>query len=216
MWPVYEGMTIMSNKYIRIRAALVVAVFTLLAVMPVEQAWGGKLPVPTVISFTPQSGKFPDFVTITGTGFTGATQVTIGGVPSAKIFVDSDTQIRALVRSLAHTGPIVVSTPAGSAASTQAFTVTWTANESIQPPTISSFTPTSGQFPNWVTITGTNFNGATQVTIGGVPSAEIKVDSPTQVRALVRSLANSGAITLTTMGGTAISSAVFTVTKKFD
>lgn len=53
--------------------------------------------------------------------------------------------------------------------------------------------------------------GATQVTIGGVPSSKITVDSPTQITALVRSIADTGPITVTTMRGTA----VFTVTKHY-
>jgi len=172
---------------------------------------------PTITSFSPTSGKFPDFVTIAGTGFTGATEVTIGGVPSAKITVVSATEIRALVRSLARTGKITVTTPAGTVTSTNVFAVTWTANEPTWvAPTIASFTPTSGKFPDWVTIAGTNFKGATQVTIGGIPCAQIAVDSPTQVRAQVRSNANTGQIVISTPAGTATSSGTFTVTKRFD
>ncbi len=173
-------------------------------------------PAPTITSFSPTSGKFPDFVTITGTNFTGATQVSINGVPSAKITVVSPTEIKALVRSLAMTGPITVTTLSGTITSSATFTVTWTANEGTAgPPTITSFTPTSGKFPDMVTITGTNFTGATQVTIGGIPSAKITVDSPTQITALVRSIAYTGPITVTTMRGTATSAASFTVTKHY-
>ena len=172
--------------------------------------------LPTVTSFSPNSGKFPDFMTINGTNFTGATQVTIGGIPSAKITIVSPTEIKALVRSLAKTGIVSVTTPAGTASSTAVFTVTWTANEGPDaPPTITSFTPTSGKFPDMVTITGTNFTGASQVTIGGVPSAKITVDSPTQITALVRSIAYTGPITVTTMRGTATSAETFTVTKRY-
>ena len=82
-------------------------------------------------------------------------------------------------------------------------------------PTITSFSPTSGKFPDLVTITGTGFSGATQVTIGGVPSAKITVVSTTQITALVRSIAaDTGPITVTTMRGTATSAGVFAVTKR--
>jgi cyanophycinase-like exopeptidase len=175
---------------------------------------------PTVTSFTPTSGHFPDIVTITGTNFTGATQVTIGGVPSAVIKVVSATEIQALVRSLAHTGHIVVTTPSGTAESTDAFTVTQMPGTQptapAGPPSITSFTPTSGKFPDIVTITGVNFTGATQVAINGTPSAWVKVVSATEIQALVRSLAHSGHITVTTPAGTAVSQDIFTVTKTYD
>jgi len=171
---------------------------------------------PTVTSFNPTSGKFPDFVTITGTNFTGATQVTIGGIPSAKITVVSSTEIKALVRSLAKTGVITVTGPGGTGASSTVFTVTWSANENVSPPTIAYFTPDSGKFPDFITISGTNFTKSATVSIGGVPSAQVLFDSPTQIRALVRSTAYTGPITVTTMGGTATSKTTFTVTKRYD
>ena len=198
-------------------SVLLFAALTLAGLAQPRQAQASEpaAAAPTVTSFSPTSGKFPDFVTITGTNFTGATQVAIDGIPSAKITVVSPTEIKALVRSLAKTGPITVTTPSGTASSASDFTVTWTANEGGNPPTITSFTPTSGKFPDMVTITGTDFTGASQVTIGGVPSAKITVDSPTQITALVRSIAYTGPITVTTMRGTATSTATFTVTKHY-
>ena len=193
-------------------------VFTVTPMPGVPAEAPGALPM--ITSFTPTSGHFPNIVTITGANFTGAKQVTIGGVPSAQIKVVSPTQIQALVRSLAHTGPIGVTTPAGTTVSKDVFTVTAMPGSQpaapAGPPTITSFTPTSGKFPDIVTITGTNFTGATQVAIGGTPSAQIKVVSPTQIQALVRSLAHSGHITVTTPAGTAESKDVFTVTKTYD
>src|SRR5436305_2000111 len=50
------------------------------------------------------------------------------------------------------------------------------------PPTISGFTPTSGQPGTSVTITGTNLSGATGVTFGGA-SASFSVDSSIRITA---------------------------------
>jgi len=59
-------------------------------------------------------------ITITGSGFTGATSVTIGGTAATGVVVDSPTQIRALTPSngTAANQPVVVTTPSGSSSGT--------------------------------------------------------------------------------------------------
>lgn len=80
------------------------------------------------------------------------------------------------------------------------------------PPTISSFTPTSGCASTGATtvITGTNFTGATGVTIGGTAAASFVVNSATQITATVGA-GTTGTIAVTTGGGTATSAGTFTV-----
>ena len=80
------------------------------------------------------------------------------------------------------------------------------------PPTITTFTPTSGPVGTVVTITGTNFTGATQVRFGGISAVTFNVDSPTQITATVPAGAVTGVVSVTTPGGTANSASNFTVT----
>ncbi|WP_218082032.1 IPT/TIG domain-containing protein [Anthocerotibacter panamensis] len=80
-----------------------------------------------------------------------------------------------------------------------------------QAPTITSFSPTSGPVNRVVTITGTNFTGATTVAFGGV-AAPFQVDSDTQIRTRVPAGAVTGKIRVATPNGRVTSDARFTVT----
>ncbi len=78
---------------------------------------------PSITSFAPASGKVGDTVVVTGTNLTGATVVRFGGTAAPTFTVDSATQITATVPAGAHTGPIAVTAPGGSATSAANFAV---------------------------------------------------------------------------------------------
>lgn len=158
-------------------------------------------PTPTVTSFQPPGGTVGKSVTITGSGFTGATAVTFDGV-AASFTVTSDTSITATVPNGALTGPIAVTTPGGTATSATNFLVR---------PKITSFTPTSGPVGTQVHISGSAFTGATQVTFNGL-SASFTVLSYSKISATVPVGATTGPIGVATNGGTGKSKRNFTVT----
>ena len=160
---------------------------------------------PTITSFTPTSGPVGTSVAITGTNLCGATQVVFNTQPVITYSVTSETSITATVPTGATTGPIRVTTPGFSQVSSAAnFTV-------AAVPTITSFTPTSGQVGTSVTITGTNLTGVTSVKFNGV-TATFSTSTATSVTATVPTAATTGTISVTTAGGTATSIAIFTVT----
>src|SRR5438093_234326 len=78
---------------------------------------------PTITTFTPESGPVGTSVTIGGTNFMGATAVTFNG-SAASFTVTSDTAIQTTVPAGATTGPLSVTTPAGTALSASNFTLT--------------------------------------------------------------------------------------------
>ena len=80
------------------------------------------------------------------------------------------------------------------------------------PPIITSFSPSSACFNSGstVTIIGTNFTGATDVSFNG-SSATFSVDSSTKITATLPNGATTGKITVTTPIGTGTSATNFTV-----
>ncbi|SHN22025.1 IPT/TIG domain-containing protein, partial [Flavobacterium xinjiangense] len=72
-----------------------------------------------------------------------------------------------------------------------------------QVPTITSFSPASAKGGATVTITGTNFTGATSVKFGTEAAASFTVVNSTTITAIVSSSGQSGQISVTTTNGTA-------------
>ena len=79
-----------------------------------------------------------------------------------------------------------------------------------QAPTITSFSPDSGAVGTLVTITGTNLSSPTALTIGGVAAVKIS-STATSLVGMVMPGAATGAVAVTTAGGTATSTDSFTV-----
>jgi hypothetical protein len=162
--------------------------------------------VPVVTSVSPSIGGTAGgaSVTIGGTNLNGATAVSFGGV-AATINTDSASSITAT--SPAHgsgTVDVTVTTPIGTSATSAADHFTYFA-----PPIVAAVSPTSGTTFGGTTviITGTNLNGATAVSFGGV-AATINTDSASSITATAPAH-NVGVVdvTVTTPGGTSPASA---------
>ncbi len=71
------------------------------------------------------------------------------------------------------------------------------------PPSITSFSPTSGEIDREINITGTNFTGTTAVSFGGVPAKSFTVVNDNAISAIV-GVGASGDIAITTPNGVAM------------
>ena len=151
--------------------------------------------------FAPIFGPTGTSVTIAGTTFTGATAVSFNGV--AATFTEGPPgTITTTVPAGATTGPITITLPGGPLVTNTRFTVT---------PAMSSFAPANGPIGTSVTITGTNFTGATAVSFGGT-AATFTLGNAGTITAAVPFGASTGTIVVTTLDGTTTSATNFTVT----
>lgn len=135
------------------------------------------LPAAVLTSMTPTEGPESGgtLVTLTGTGFTNATDVTFDGISATDVTVVSDTEITAV--SPAHvpsTVGVIVLSPGGDSAPAE-FTY-------LELPTAEALTPDNGPEVGGttVTITGSGFTDATLVTIDGV-SVPFVIESDTEI-----------------------------------
>jgi uncharacterized repeat protein (TIGR03803 family) len=149
------------------------------------------------------SGKVGAAVIILGNNLTGTTNVSFNGT-TATFTVASGTEIKTTVPAGATTGTVEVTTPKGTLKSNVIFRVT---------PQITNFTPPSGKVGTPVTINGVSLTQTKNVTFGGVIATTFNVNSDIQVTANVPTGAKTGHIAITTLGGTVVSSGIFTVTQ---
>ncbi|MBI1916709.1 MAG: IPT/TIG domain-containing protein [Planctomycetes bacterium] len=162
---------------------------------------------PTITGLSSTSGPTGGggTITITGTGFTGASRVAFGDIDAA-FTVASSTSITATVPpAVAGAVTVSVQTPGGVSAggSSAIYTYNGTA------PTVTALSvnrrPLAGG--TQVVISGTNLNGATGVVFGSVAATEFNIDSATQITATAPA-GTSGTInvTVTTPYGTSSTS----------
>lgn len=157
---------------------------------------------PALTSFTPSSGVGGAEVTLNGSNFTGATNVTFNGVAAAFTLVSSN-RVTATVPATATTGFIEVSTPGGVARSASAFNVL---------PVVAGFEPVSAARGAAIEILGSGLTGVQSVTFAEGASAGFTALTPNRLRAVVPATAFSGPVTVRTAAGTAISPGPFFVT----
>lgn len=160
--------------------------------------------VPTIISFTPETGGTGTTVIIKGTNFIGTTSVSFGGNTASSFIVNSANTITAVVGTVV-TGSVSVSvtTPNGVASLPGFYTG----------PTITSFTPASGSVGTTVTIFGTHFSTTpvNNIVHFGAGKATVSAATSTSLTVVVHAGATFEPITITTNNLTGFSNKPFTV-----
>src|SRR5207237_9949359 len=116
-------------------------------------------------------------ITLTGTGFSGAVQVSFGGATTDLFTVVSDSVIEVRVPPIAFDGPITVTTPGGVATSSASFTVT------ASPAPVVSFSTAQAPGNTQLTISGTGLAGTSKVLFNDIP-AQFSVISDSVITAV--------------------------------
>lgn len=147
---------------------------------------------PVITSFTPASGIKGTAVTIRGENFTGTTSVKFGNIPASSFTIDSATGITAIIAE-GESGDVSVTNSYGTATKPGFI---------FNGPIIYSFSPMVANTGSTITITGTNFTGATQVSFGATPAASFTVVSATTITAIVGA-GSGGSVAITTPNGIA-------------
>jgi uncharacterized repeat protein (TIGR01451 family) len=154
---------------------------------------------PVITGFSPSNSPAGSIIKISGTNFIDASAVSFNGSPALAFWVTNNNTIGAVIPAGLATGPISVTTPAGTATSSGRF---------YGPLGITGFTPTSGLPGTNVTVFGSNFLGVNFVLFGEVP-AVFTATNNTFLTAIVPPGAETGPITVGGPGGTNVSTANF-------
>jgi len=162
-----------------------------------------------ITAFYPETGAAASTVTITGSGFSAvATNNTVqfNGV-AASVTAATATQLTVTVPAGATTGTISVTDANGTVTSTRVFTV-GVGNT----PVIASFTPNLGNPGATVTITGQNFQTTPSDNLVAFNTGNVATIATASVTSLATSVPSAGAsgkLTVSTVYGTATSTADF-------
>jgi hypothetical protein len=163
----------------------------------------GFTPAPRVVGVSVGTGPATGgtAVTITGTGFTGATGVAFGATPAASFTVESDTVISAVSPAApAGTVDVTVSSAGGPSATAPDDLFSFVAL-----PTVTGLSPAAGPLEggNQVTITGTGLTPVTEVDFGD-QAAAFTVEGDTQITATAPAgeSPDTERVSVTSVGGT--------------
>lgn len=147
-----------------------------------------RLPAATITSFTPTAAHTGETITIHGESLSNTRSVSFGGTAAASFKIIDANTVTAVVGNGA-TGDVTV-----NISSLPGFSF-------IPPPAITGFTPTSATTGDTLTIAGTNLSDVTEVSIGGIPALSFKIESSTNIKAVVLS-GSSGIISVRSKFGT--------------
>jgi hypothetical protein len=176
------------------------------AVQNVSITAGTPPPAATVSGVSPTSGPAAGgtSVIISGSNFTGASEVDFGSNPAPSFTVNSAGSIAATSPFGTGTVDVTIITPGGTSTTNVNDEFTYTG--STPRPTVTGLNPSGGAAAGGtsVMITGTSLTGASAVTFGTTPATNFTVNNPTTITATSPAGSGTVDVTVTTPGGASL------------
>jgi hypothetical protein len=154
---------------------------------------------PSIKEFSPRVGPTGTSIRIEGADL-GSTRVVLVNNHPAPFTITDDKTVVALVSPFTDSGPVTIETAGGIATTGATFTV---ANTPSAQPVVTAMSVRSAAVGGTVMIRGKHLGSVRTVTFGGVAAVEVSVVSDTTLMVVVPQGAKSGAVLVTTSGGTA-------------
>jgi len=173
---------------------------------------GSASGLPIVSSVSPSSGPANVYnpITITGSGLTGTSGISIGGTSLGTgdwVVVNDTTITTQTPRGTAGSVNVQVTTAGGTSVANKLYTYL------PSPPAISGVTPNTGSTAGGtkLTISGSGFTGATAVTVGGVPATGMSIKGDTSISVTTGAdTAGVASVAVTNATGTSAPNKLFT------
>ncbi len=179
------------------------------AVQNVSITAGAPPPAPAVTGVNPNTGPSAGgtSVTVSGTNLTGASEVDFGGVAASTFTVNSATSITASAPPGSGTVDVTVVTAGGTSTTNTSDQFAYTGG--TPPPTVGGLAPNTGGSSGGTTVTvsGTNFTGATAVVFGASPATTFTVNNATTISATAPAGSGIVDVRVTTPEGTSATNA---------
>ncbi len=154
-----------------------------------------------VAALSPPAGRVSggNTVTITGSGFTGATAVNFGATPAASFAVVNDSKLTAVPPPASPgTVGVTVTSPQGSSVATPGAHYGYSSG-----PTVTSIPPIGAPgVGETLEIDGSGFSNATAVTFGSQPAQSFTIESASKINAVIPNGTGTVDITVTSPKGT--------------
>jgi IPT/TIG domain len=169
---------------------------------------------PQVTAINPTSGPLGGGtnVTITGSGFTGATAVDFGTVAGTGVTVVSDTQITVVSPPVSPTGQTIVDVIVVTPVGTSEVGTTVDKFSYVQPPAVTGIRPPAGPAAGGTTVSiiGSGFLTATGVEFGSIPAQNFESNGDQLIIAVSPAGQNGTQVDITVTNPAGTSAAVAT------
>lgn len=167
--------------------------------------------MPAVTGISPGHGSAAGSsqVTISGSGFTGATAVLFGATAASGFKIASDLAMTATVPAGSGSVDVTVTGPGGTSTRSTADLFEYDSTTPQAVPVITGFAPSAGVGVGGapVMVSGSGFTGASAVSFGDALATGVTVVSDTQITAVAPACSGSVRLTVTTPAGSSSPSA---------